>query len=241
MSFVTSQSTPRFLAAADAAVVVEFGDAVDEALSARVLALEAAIRRDPPRGVMETVPTLRSLLVLYDPLSTGHHELVAALTPLASTTPPAARGSGRVEWRVPVVYGGEAGPDLDEVAAAAGLSAAAAVAAHTAALHHVAMLGHLPGLPYLTGLPATLHARRLAEPRTRVAAGSVAVAGGLTCVYPVAAPGGWRILGRTPARLFDPAMEPPAALAPGDRVRFVAVDPANAAGLEGRPPSRSGG
>ncbi len=225
MSFVPSQSTPRFLAAADAAVVVEFGDAVDGALSARVLALEAAVRRRPPPGVVETVPTLRSLLVLYDVLATDHDALVTALRELASGSP-AAPGGGGAEWIIPVVYGGEAGPDLEEVAAAAGMSPAAAVAAHTGALHRVAMLGHLPGLPYLTGLPAALDIGRHPEPRVRVAAGSVAVAGGLTCIYPVAAPGGWRIIGRTPARLFDPAADPPAALAPGDRVRFVAVDAA---------------
>jgi len=187
------QSTPRFLPAADAAVVVELGDTVDEAVNARVLALDEAIRRDPPPGVTETVPTLRSLLVLYDPLLT-----------------------------------------------AAGLSPAAAVAAHTGALHRVAMLGHLPGLPYCTGLPAALHSERHPRPRTRVAAGSVAIAGGLTCVYPVAAPGGWRILGRTPALLFDPNASPPAVLAPGDRLRFVAVDATKAAELEGRPPRRGG-
>jgi KipI family sensor histidine kinase inhibitor len=225
MSFVPSQPTPRFLAAADAAVVVEFGDAVDEALSARVLALEAALRRRPPPGVVETVPTLRSLLVLYDVLVTGHDALVAALRELVSG-PPEAPGGGGAEWSIPVDYGGEAGPDLEEVAAAAGMSAAATVAAHTGALHRVAMLGHLPGLPYLTGLPAALGLGRHPEPRVRVAAGSVAVAGGLTCIYPVAAPGGWRIIGRTPARLFDPAAAPPAVLAPGDRVRFVAVDAA---------------
>ncbi len=224
MSFVPSQSTPRFLAAADAAVVVEFGDAVDAALSARVLALEAAVRRRPPPGVVETVPTLRSLLVLYDVLVTGHGELVAALGELVSG-PPEAAGGGGAEWSIPVVYGGEAGPDLEAVAAAAGMSPAATVAAHTGALHRVAMLGHLPGLPYLTGLPAALRIGRHPEPRVRVAAGSVAVAGGLTCIYPVAAPGGWRVIGRTPARLFDPAADPPARLAPGDRVRFVAVDP----------------
>ena len=235
------QSTPRFLPAADAAVVVELGDTVDEAVNARVLALDEAIRRDPPPGVTETVPTLRSLLVLYDPLLTGHDALVAALTPLALAGSLAPRQAQRgEEWTVPVVYGGDAGSDLEAVAAAAGLSPAAAVAAHTGALHRVAMLGHLPGLPYCTGLPAALHSERHPRPRTRVAAGSVAIAGGLTCVYPVAAPGGWRILGRTPALLFDPNASPPAVLAPGDRLRFVAVDATKAAELEGRPPRRGG-
>lgn len=235
-----AQSLPRFLAAADAAVVVEFGDAVDETLSGRVLALEDAIRLDPPPGVTETVPTLRSLLVVYDTLSTSHERLVAALTPLAASSPVVPRTEG-IEWRIPVVYGGDCGPDLEAIAADAGISAAAAVAAHTGAIHRVAMLGHLPGLPYLTGVPAALHASRHREPRMRVAAGSVAVAGELSCVYPVAAPGGWRILGRTPARLFDPGAEPPAALAPGDRVRFVAIDAERAAALEGLAPERAGG
>ncbi|MEA2671708.1 MAG: 5-oxoprolinase (ATP-hydrolyzing) subunit [Chloroflexota bacterium] len=240
MSSIPSHATPRFLAAADAAVVVEFGDAVDEALSARVLALEAAVRRRPPPGVVETVPTLRSLLVLYDALATGHDELVAALRALGSGPPEAPPREG-AEWTIPVVYGGEAGLDLDGVAAAAGLSPAAAIAEHTRALHRVAMLGHLPGLPYLTGLPAGLHAGRHPEPRVRVAPGSVAVAGGLTCIYPVGAPGGWRIIGRTPVRLFDPSADPPAVLAPGDRVRFVAIDATEAAAVEGRPPDRIGG
>lgn len=240
MSSIPSHASPRFLAAADAGVVVEFGDAVDEALSARVLALDAAVRRRPPPGVVETVPTLRSLLVLYDALATGHDELVAALRELTSGPPEAPRGGG-AEWTIPVVYGGEAGLDLEEVAGAAGLTPGAAVAEHSGAVHRVAMLGHLPGLPYLTGLPAGLHAGRHPEPRVRVAAGSVAVAGGLTCIYPVAAPGGWRIIGRTPARLFDPTADPPAALAPGDRVRFVAIDATEAAAVEGRPPERTGG
>lgn len=237
---MTSQSTPRFLAAADAAVVVELGDSADPELSARVLALEAAVRLRPPRGVTETVPTLRSLLVLYDALATGHEAVVAALRELVPASPDPPRGAP-ARWDIPVVYGGEAGIDLDELAAAAGLTPAAAVEEHTAAVHRVAMLGHLPGLPYLTGLPAELHAPRHPEPRLRVPAGSVAVAGGLTCIYPVAAPGGWRIIGRTPALLFDPAADPPAVLAPGDRVRFVAVDAGGAAGLEGRPPERGSG
>jgi KipI family sensor histidine kinase inhibitor len=240
MGSIPCHAGPRFLAAADAGVVVEFGDAVEEGLSARVLALEAAVRRRPPPGVVETVPTLRSLLVLYDALATGHDELVAALRELTSGPPEAPRRGG-AEWTIPVVYGGEDGIDLDELAGAAGLSPAAAVAEHTGAHHRVAMLGHLPGLPYLTGLPAGLHAGRHPEPRVRVAAGSVAVAGGLTCIYPVAAPGGWRIVGRTPARLFDPSVDPPAALAPGDRVRFVAIDAAGAVALEGLPPERTGG
>lgn len=231
---------PRLLPAGDSALVVEFGDAVDEALSARVLGLDAAIARTPPPGVVETVPTLRSLLVVYDPLVTGPEELGAALTAIAAEAPPMAAREG-TEWTIPVAYGGEDGPDLDGVAAAAGMSAGEAAAAHAGAVHRVAMLGHLPGLPYLTGLPAALHAGRHREPRVRVAAGSVAVAGGLTCVYPVAAPGGWRIVGRTPVRLFDPRADPAAALAPGDRVRFVAIDPTEAAALEGLPPRTAGG
>jgi KipI family sensor histidine kinase inhibitor len=215
--------SPRLIVVADTAVLVEFGDAVDEALSARVLALDATVRGDPPAGVVETVPALRSLLVLYDPTATDHVRVEAALRELVATAASEPEVEGR-EWTIDVVYGGEAGPDLDEVAAAAGISAAELVALHTGGVHRVAMLGHLPGLPYLTGPAAALPASRRAEPRVRVPAGSVAVAAGLTCIYPVTAPGGWRLLGRTAVRLFDPAADPPALLAPGDRVRLVAVD-----------------
>ena len=127
---------------------------------------------------------------------------------------------------IPVVYGGEDGPDLDAAAAELGLSPQTLIERHSAGRYTVAMIGFAPGFPYLSGLDPALALPRLATPRTRVAAGSVAIGGAQTGIYPRDSPGGWRILGRTPLTLFDPQRDPPTALLPGDRVRFVAIDAA---------------
>jgi KipI family sensor histidine kinase inhibitor len=212
---------PRFLAAADSAVVVEFAaQAGDEAMTA-VLGLDAAIAEDPPVGVVDTTPTLRSLLVEYDPLHVAQGDLVAALRTLAQQHPLPRRPARHHE--VPVVYGGDAGPDLDAVAHRLGLAGDEVVRRHTGAGYRVGMIGNLPGLPYLLGLPSQLALPRRGQPRTAVPAGSVAIATQMSCIYPVRAPGGWHLIGRTPIRLFDPAASPPAAMSPGDTVHFVAT------------------
>lgn len=128
---------------------------------------------------------------------------------------------------IPVIYGGDSGPDLDAVAAHAGMSREAVIECHTAAEYRVAMLGFAPGYPYLLGLDPALHTPRRANPRTRVPAGSVAIGGAQTGIYPRELPGGWQIIGRTPLELFDAARAPPALLAPGQRVRFRQI-PASA-------------
>lgn len=133
--------------------------------------------------------------------------------------------SGRVV-EVPICYGGadnDFGPDLDEVAARCGLAPAEVLARHQASAHRVSMLGFAPGFPFIDGLDAGLAMPRRGQPRTRIPPGSVAIARGQTCIYPLETPGGWNIIGRTPLRLFDPAAEPPCLLAPGDAIRFVQV------------------
>ncbi len=125
-----------------------------------------------------------------------------------------------------MLYGGEAGPDLADVAARAGIGADEAAARHAAGGYTVAMLGFAPGFPYLLGLDPSLATPRHATPRTRVEAGSVGIGGAQTGIYPASGPGGWRIIGRTPLRLFDAMRDPPTLLRAGDRVRFVAIDAA---------------
>lgn len=225
---------PRILRAGDAAFTVEFGTVVDEALNDRVLALEAAV--SALDGVTETVPTYRSLLVLFDPVKRSGSALVrdlgAAVDALGTT--PGRRGR-RLE--LPVVYGaeaGEAGADLAAVADRIGLSQADLVEAHTAAEYRVHMIGFQPGYAYLGGLDARLAIPRRATPRPSVPAGSIAIAGGLAAVFSVASPSGWHLLGRTPVRIFDLAAPDPFALRAGDRIRFRAVTAAEAAGPEGR-------
>jgi len=135
-----------------------------------------------------------------------------------------ARSSAANVIEIPVLYGGEHGPDLESSAAELGLSPQALIERHAAGDYTVAMIGFAPGFPYLSGLDPALALPRLATPRTSVAAGSVAIGGAQTGIYPRESPGGWRLLGRTPWVLFDPRHEPPARLQPGDRVRFVAID-----------------
>jgi len=139
-------------------------------------------------------------------------------------TTSAAREPTPRHHEVPTVYGGEHGPDLDDVARITGLSPEEVVGLHASAEYTVAFLGFVPGFAYLSGLPEALRLPRLPSPRRRVAPGSVGVAGGQTAVYPLATPGGWRLIGRTNRTLFRPEREPPAVLAVGDRVRFVRVD-----------------
>lgn len=212
----------RFLSVGDRALAVEFGDAVDRAQSRRVLALDRAIRTASPRGVIETVPTFRSLLVHYDPLATTRAELQGALAGLLDRDTD-SKAEARL-WRIPACYAGEFAPDLDEVARLTGYSAADIVSLHSGTQYHVYMLGFLPGFPYMGDLPAELALPRRADPRLRVPAGSISIATTLTAIYPYQSPGGWHLIGATPIRFFDPAREPPSLLAAGDAVRFEPID-----------------
>jgi len=211
---------PRILPVGEAAFTVEFGDAVDAALNQRVHALDAALQSRPAPGLVETVPTYRSLLVMYDPQVTAADAMRAALTDALSTLATADAPAGRLV-EIPVRYGGEWGPDLADVAAHCGMTEAAVIALHAQPVYTVAMLGFAPGFAYLLGLPEALATPRLATPRLRVPPGSVGIAGAQTGVYALATPGGWRIIGRTDLPLFDPGRAEPFTLRAGDRVRFV--------------------
>ena len=216
--------TVRFLAAGDRALVVEFGDRVDRALSDDVLRLDASLRSTGLAGVVETVPTFRSLMVHYDPLITSRADLEQAIAGLLERRS-GPRGDATL-WRVPVCYDGEFAPDLAEVARLTGLTPSEVVGLHSSVRYHVYMLGFLPGFPYLGDLPEQLALPRRADPRLRVPAGSVSIATNLTAIYPYESPGGWHLIGATPIRLFDPARSRPALLAPGDMVQFEPIDPA---------------
>jgi inhibitor of KinA len=213
----------RFLAAGDRALVVEFGDRIDRALSAEVLRLNASLRSSGLVGVVETVPTFRSLMVHYDPLVTTRANLERGIASLLDRKP-GSRSTGTL-WRVPVCYDGEFAPDLAEVAHLTGLSPGEVIALHSGTRYHVYMLGFLPGFPYMGDLPARLALPRRADPRVRVPAGSIAIATTLTAIYPYESPGGWHLIGATPIRLFDPKRAQPALFAPGDAVQCEPVDP----------------
>jgi len=215
-------SPPRVLLAGDRALVVEYGATIDERVNARVRGLAAALHASAPAGIVETVPTYRSLMVHYDPLRLEVSDLERILREAdAGLADEAVLARRTIE--MPVTYGGEFGPDLADVAARHGLSEDDVVAIHAATDYLIFMMGFMPGFPYLGGLSPRIATPRLPTPRTVVPAGSVGIAGHQTGIYPTDSPGGWRLIGRTPVRLFDTARTPPVLFEAGDYVRFVPV------------------
>jgi antagonist of KipI len=229
---------PRIQPVGDAAVAVEVGESISPAAAARVRALDLDLARDPPPWLREAVPTYRSLLVLFDPGAPAaevHSELERRARRASGTE--ATAGALR---RIPVRYGGEDGPDLEEVARARGLAPRDVIALHSGREYTAFMLGFMPGFAYLGLLPEALETPRRATPRLRVPAGSLGIAGRQTGVYPWSSPGGWSLLGRTSLRLFDPAADPPSFIQPGDRIVFepVAELPGPEPAAEGASPVR---
>jgi KipI family sensor histidine kinase inhibitor len=202
----------------DSAASLEWSEDAEPAVGARLRGVDRALAESPFSGFREAVPALRALLVVYDAARIDFAGVRTALLSLAAAAPPAE--AARPLHAVPTLYDGD---DIGEVAKARGLSVDAVVALHGAQEYSALMLGFMPGFAYLGPLPTALETPRRATPRVRVPAGSVAVAGRMTGIYPFASPGGWNLIGRTSQRLFDPFADPPALILPGDRVRFVAV------------------
>ncbi len=211
---------PRFLYAGDRALVVELGDGIDPELNRRLHSLRGAIDKAALRGVSDLIATYRSLLVYYDPISTDVERLKEELARIERRVDASGLSQSRIV-HLPTFYGGDYGPDLGSVAEHTGLSAQQIIETHSATDYLIYMMGFSPGFPYLGGLDERLHTPRLSTPRTEIPAGSVGIADSQTGVYPVASPGGWRLIGRTPLRLFDPTAEPPSLLVAGDYVRFT--------------------
>lgn len=208
----------------DSALTLELGECVSPAVHRRVKAMEQAIRRANLPGVLELVPTYTTVCVHYDPCMISYSTLEAQLRQL-NTKEEAASDEGKLVI-IPVCYGGEYGPDLENVAKHAGLTSEEVVARHTAPEYLVYMLGFLPGFAYLGGLDETIACPRLDTPRTRIPAGSVGIAGMQTGIYPLSSPGGWQLIGRTPEKLFSLAENREQfLLRSGDRVRFQPISP----------------
>jgi KipI family sensor histidine kinase inhibitor len=214
----------RIVPFGDGAVLVELGEAVEIRLARRAQALAVAVttlRASEPR-LGAPVPGAASVLVPFDPLDLTPDDASDLLRPLLDPLPDdPERPAGTREIEIRVRYGGQAGPDLDAVAAETGLTPEEVVRLHAGTLYEVLFIGFAPGFAYLGEVPAEIAVPRLATPRTHVPAGSVGIAGRQTGVYPQASAGGWRILGHTEDRLFDPSAPDPVRLRAGDRVRFV--------------------
>jgi inhibitor of KinA len=211
----------KVLTAGDTALVVEFGDFIDRRLSAWVLALARRLSAEPLDGVVETVPTFRSLMVHYDPLVLPTVSLTAHIGELMQGLRITEEVGRR--WRLPACYDTCLAPDLDDVAARTGLSPAQVVERHSGVTYHVYMLGFLPGFAYLGDVPAELALPRRETPRVKVPAGSLVIATTLTGIYPLETPSGWHLIGRSPGALWERWPRPQALLAPGDLVSFVPI------------------
>lgn len=226
-----SVAAPRYLAAGDRGLVVEFSDRIDPAAEAEVRSLDAALTRAMVPGVVELVPTYRSLLILFDPDVITAATLTVQVGALLGQ-PHAAAPAGR--WRVPACYDPAVAEDIGEAAGRLGLAPGRLAALHAAATFRVAMYGFAPGYAYLSGCPDALAIARRATPRPPVPAGSLLIAGGQALVAPVAMPTGWYMIGRTPAVTFAPATAQPFLFDVGDEIRFEPVDAASFAALAAR-------
>ncbi|MBI2454673.1 MAG: 5-oxoprolinase subunit PxpB [candidate division NC10 bacterium] len=212
----------RFLPAGERGLVVEFGNEVSLEINAQVRALAFALAAERIPGLVEVVPTYRSIGLEYDPLTLSFDEVEQRVREVATRIDPRVLPAPKLV-RIPTVYGGIYGPDLPFVAEHAGLGEAEAIRLHSQPTYHVYMIGFTPGYTYLGGLPERLHTPRLQSPRLKVPKGSVGIGGSQTGIYPVESPGGWRIIGRTHLTLFDPAREVPTPILPGDTVQFVPI------------------
>lgn len=198
---------------------MELGDAIEPDVNFKVRALAEVLQNMALRGLQGIVPTYRAVLLVYDPMLTEPHFLMDMVR-LAEERLPNTKLPPHRKMEIPVCYEGEFGPDMEFVAAYHGLSAEQVIQIHSSQDYQIYMMGFTPGFPFLGGLPEVLATPRLETPRLLVPAGSVAIAANQTGIYPIASPGGWRIIGRTPLRLFRPELSEPFLYRAGDIIRF---------------------
>jgi KipI family sensor histidine kinase inhibitor len=211
---------PAVVPAGDSALLVQLGEQIDITINRRVHALSALIDASPLGGILETVPAYATLLIHYDPLTLTFGQIQEWVSSkLAQVKDDVSRTPRRIE--VPVKYGGRYGVDLDFIANTHGLHVEDVIRIHSENIYTVYMMGFTPGFPYMGKLDEAIITPRLETPRTLVPAGTVAIAGSQTGIYPIDSPGGWRLIGYTSLQLFDPNSEVPFLFSPGDEVRFV--------------------
>ncbi len=207
----------------DRGLLLEFGDEINPDINQKVRRMALAIDQEAMEGVLETVPTYRSLLIIYNPLILSPRSLKERLERIEESLQQICFPEPRLT-RIPVVYGGIYGPDLEYVARYHQISSEEVIQLHCSRPYLVYMIGFMPGFPYMGKLPEALVIPRLKTPRLSVPAGSVAVAQNQTGIYPMESPGGWQIIGRTSVKLFSPDKEPPTLLRMGDFVQFYPIE-----------------
>ncbi len=212
----------RFLLTGDTSLTVEFGNEINEAINHDIRAYKIALEKAELPGIVELVPTYRSLMVHYDPAVLSYQELRDQLEKLLGDMAEIEIPPSPV-LEIPVLYGGEMGPDLPFVAENAGLSEEEVIRIHSSTEYLIYMLGFTPGFTYLGGMSEKIAAPRLKQPRVRIPAGSVGIAGTQTGVYPIDSPGGWQLIGRTPVKMYDPDRATPILPEAGQYIKFYPV------------------
>lgn len=214
----------KMLKAGEQGLVVEFGNIIDEVINAKVSKLTALIKENITAGIVEIVPTYRSLLIYFDPFTITRDSLKTEIYKLLVHVENASAKKDGTIVHVPVCYGGEEfGPDIEFVATHNKLSVEEVIKLHTSPSYLVYMIGFMAGFPYLGGMPESLITPRLSTPRTKIPGGSVGIADKQTGIYPVESPGGWQLIGRTPVLVYNPALEDPFLFKTGDYLKFESI------------------
>ncbi len=214
---------PRYLPSGDSALIIELGNSIEPQINRNIRQIVYLLEKEAIDGVVEWVPTYRSIMLLYDPAKIEYGQLVNKLEEIERRRedikfPPP------LVTEIPTAYGGEYGPDIEYVAEYNNISVERIIHVHSSTNYLIYMLGFTPGFVYLGGMDDGIATPRLETPRERITAGSVGIAGKQTGIYPIDSPGGWRLIGRTPVKLFDPDRDEPVLLKAGNYLRFIPID-----------------
>lgn len=212
----------KILTAGDSSILLEFGKEISPQINARITALVRLMKEQEIEGVVDLIPSFCALLINYDPRVISYGRMKKRLEKLLKLEFQTGVSAARI-FEIPVCYGGEYGPDLDNIAALAKMEPEEVIQIHASKDYLIYMLGFLPGFSYLGGLNERIHTPRLANPRIKIPAGSVGIGGSQTGIYPLDSPGGWQLLGLTPVKTYDPDREIPILFEAGDYIRFVPI------------------
>ena len=213
----------KIVAAGDSSILIEFGREINEEINRKITTTVQLIHAQQIEGVVDMIPAFCTLLINYDPRIVSFEKMRKRIQELVKMEVKAGTGRKKV-FEIPVCYGGEYGPDIDNIASHAGLTKEEVIQIHSSRDYLIYMLGFLPGFCYLGGLDERIHTPRLANPRMKINAGSVGIGGSQTGIYPLDSPGGWQLMGMTPVKTYDPDRETPILVEAGDYIRFIPID-----------------
>lgn len=213
----------NILTAGDSSILIEFGKEISPEINRKIKATVQLMKEQHIEGVVDVIPAFCSLLINYDPRVISYDEIRKRMQNLVKVDAKSGEEKKKI-YEIPVCYGGEYGPDIENIAANAGLSVEEVIKIHSSRDYLIYMLGFLPGFCYLGGLDERIHTPRLANPRMKINAGSVGIGGSQTGIYPLDSPGGWQLMGMTPVKTYDPDRDVPILVEAGDYIRFVPID-----------------